>query len=126
MKKQIFSTLIALAATVTVAANANVVDSILVHIHSAAYHDRHDLRAGIAVDNTWSEIKLNTPYKLETGKPVYIGYTVVRPTNEDCPVTYDRTPVESDCSFWMNYSLDGERRQDRGTIFHFSGIACGH
>ncbi|GFI07374.1 hypothetical protein IMSAGC006_02131 [Muribaculaceae bacterium] len=49
----------------------NVVDSILVHIHSAAYHDRHDLRAGIAVDN-------------------------------------------------------GLGQQNRGTIFHFSGIACGH
>lgn len=74
--------------------------------------------------HTWSEIKLNTPYKLETGKPVYIGYTVVRPTNADCPVTYDRTPVESDCSFWMNYSLDGERRWENWAPLY--GSLCMH
>lgn len=59
---------------------------------------------------TWSEIKFSKPYKLEAGKPVYVGYRVIRPTTFDCPFAADRIPIESKYSFWVNYSLNGERR----------------
>lgn len=59
---------------------------------------------------TWSEVSLKTPYKLEADKPLFVGYTVVRPTNRDCPFIADSKPIDSDCSFWINYSLNGERR----------------
>ncbi len=59
---------------------------------------------------TWSEIKFENPYVLEAGKPLYIGYKVTRPTNDDCVFVADRIKVDNDCSFWVNYSLDGERK----------------
>lgn len=59
---------------------------------------------------TWSEVTLTKPYKLEAGKPLFVGYTVVRPNLQDCPFIADTKPVDNDCSFWANYVLDGERR----------------
>ncbi|MDE5958586.1 MAG: hypothetical protein K2G59_00280, partial [Muribaculaceae bacterium] len=59
---------------------------------------------------TWSEVSLKTPYKLEADKPLFVGCTVVRPTNRDCPFIADSKPIDSDCSFWINYSHNGERR----------------
>lgn len=59
---------------------------------------------------TWAEIKFSKPYKLEAGKPLYVGYRVIRPTTYDCPFAADRIPVENNYSFWVNYSLNGERR----------------
>lgn len=59
---------------------------------------------------TWSEITFSEPYRLEAGKPLYVGYRVIRPTTLDCPFAADKIPIESTNSFWVNYSLNGERR----------------
>lgn len=73
---------------------------------------------------TWSETQLKTPYRLEAGKPVYVGYKVIRPTEYDLPFSADRIPVENDCSFWVNYSLDGKRGWENWAPLY--GSVCMH
>lgn len=73
---------------------------------------------------TWSETQLKTPYRLEAGKPVYVGYRVIRPTGYDLPFSADRMPVENNCSFWVNYSLDGKRGWENWAPLY--GSVCMH
>lgn len=73
---------------------------------------------------TWTETELKTPYRLEAGKPVYVGYRVIRPTGNDLPFAADKMPVENNCSFWVNYSLNGERRWENWAPQY--GSVCMH
>lgn len=59
---------------------------------------------------TWTEVKFAEPFLLESGKPVYTGFTCVRPTDNDAPFVYDRAGDPQGQGFWVNFiDADGDR-----------------
>lgn len=73
---------------------------------------------------TWSEITFSKPYKLEAGKPVFVGYRVIRPDGYDCPFAVDGIPIDSDYSFWIHYYDKGEYRWENWASQY--GSLCMH
>lgn len=71
---------------------------------------------------TWSEITFKNPYKLEAGKPVFVGYDVIRPDGWDCPFASDGVKMESDCSSWIYYNYNGEFRWENWSALY--GSVC--
>lgn len=71
---------------------------------------------------TWSEITFKNPYKLEAGKPVFVGYDVIRPDGWDCPFASDGVKIDSDCSSWIYYYNDGEFRWENWSSLY--GSVC--
>ncbi len=72
----------------------------------------------------WNDITLKTPYQIPAGKDVYVGYTVIRPTEYDGVFPVDREPNMQKCSFWVNYEVDGERRWEDWSDMY--GSVCMH
>lgn len=59
---------------------------------------------------TYNEVKLSKPYTIKGGETLFIGFTVVRPTDMDFTFVYDLIPSEHGNSFWVNYEENGERQ----------------
>ncbi len=55
------------------------------------------------------EIKFDTPYVIKENTPVYIGFTVIRPTSSDATFVVDKEANNNGTGFWVNYENEGKR-----------------